>query len=302
MQCPSRYQRRSLVVACCLCFSSRSSRHPPRCGHKPLTSRSPRSPRGPHGPPTHRRKAWSSPAIRCVRARSPRRRACSAAMRCAAPQQHAGRNAQWPAGRQQSSYFGPNASRPVIRGQDGDRIRILQNGGASLDASTLSYDHAVPVDPLVTERIEVLRGPSALQYGGSAVGGVVNVIDNRIPNAPIEGLPVAAPTSAAPATGARRRAARRRQRPRGDPCRCVLARNHGHEGADLRTVEPRCRFEPQARSATRPARTDGGALGGSLFFDQGYFGASVAPTAALRHGGRGRRDDRHVLEQAHRRW
>lgn len=69
-----------------------------------------------------------------------------------------------------STYFGPNASRPVIRGQDGDRIRILQNGGSSMDASALSYDHAVPVDALVTERIEVLRGPSALQYGGSAVG------------------------------------------------------------------------------------------------------------------------------------
>ncbi|MGJ7583534.1 TonB-dependent receptor plug domain-containing protein, partial [Variovorax sp. RHLX14] len=66
-----------------------------------------------------------------------------------------------------SSYFGPNASRPIIRGQDGDRIRILQNGGGAPDASALSYDHAVPVDALVTDRIEVLRGPSALQYGGS---------------------------------------------------------------------------------------------------------------------------------------
>ncbi len=80
-----------------------------------------------------------------------------------------------------STYFGPNASRPIIRGQDGDRIRILNNGGALLDVSGLSYDHAVAADPLSTERIEVLRGPGALQYGGSAVGGVVNVIDNRIP-------------------------------------------------------------------------------------------------------------------------
>ena len=54
--------------------------------------------------------------------------------------------------------------------------------------SALSYDHAVPVDALVTERIEVLRGPSALLYGGSAVGGVVNVIDNRIPSEPIDGF------------------------------------------------------------------------------------------------------------------
>ena len=70
-----------------------------------------------------------------------------------------------------SSYFGPNASRPIIRGQEGDRIRILQNSGSSVDASGLSNDHAVPSDPVSMERIEVLRGPGALLYGGSAVGG-----------------------------------------------------------------------------------------------------------------------------------
>ncbi|MDO8280495.1 MAG: Plug domain-containing protein, partial [Burkholderiaceae bacterium] len=58
-----------------------------------------------------------------------------------------------------SSYFGPNASRPIIRGLDGDRIRVLQNSGASIDASALSFDHALPIDPLTVERIEVLRGP-----------------------------------------------------------------------------------------------------------------------------------------------
>jgi iron complex outermembrane receptor protein len=79
-----------------------------------------------------------------------------------------------------NSSFGPNVGRPVIRGMDGDRIRILQNGGANMDVSGLSNDHAVPIDPLTTERIEVLRGPATLLYGGSAVGGVVNVIDNRI--------------------------------------------------------------------------------------------------------------------------
>jgi iron complex outermembrane recepter protein len=87
-----------------------------------------------------------------------------------------------------ASYFGPIANRPVIRGQDGDRIRVLSNAGASLDASALSFDHAVPIDPLVVERIEVLRGPAALLYGGSAVGGVVNAIDNRIPSAALDGL------------------------------------------------------------------------------------------------------------------
>lgn len=87
-----------------------------------------------------------------------------------------------------STYFGPNANRPVIRGLDGDRIRILGNGGALLDASGLSYDHAVAADPISVERIEVLRGPGALLYGGSAVGGVVNLIDNRIPREPLQGV------------------------------------------------------------------------------------------------------------------
>ena len=87
-----------------------------------------------------------------------------------------------------STYFGPNASRPIIRGLDGDRIRVLNNSASSLDASALSYDHAVPLDVLSTERIEVLRGPAALQYGGSAVGGVVNVIDNRIPREAMSGV------------------------------------------------------------------------------------------------------------------
>ncbi len=87
-----------------------------------------------------------------------------------------------------STAFGPSAGRPVIRGMDGDRIRILDNGGASVDASSLSFDHASAIDPLVVERLEVLRGPAALLYGGNATGGVVNAIDNRIPRSPVQGL------------------------------------------------------------------------------------------------------------------
>lgn len=87
-----------------------------------------------------------------------------------------------------STNFGPNSSRPVIRGLDGDRVRIMNNGGASLDVSSLSADHAVAIDPLLVEQIEVVRGPAALQYGGSAIGGAVNIIDNRIPRSPINGV------------------------------------------------------------------------------------------------------------------
>jgi iron complex outermembrane receptor protein len=86
------------------------------------------------------------------------------------------------------SGFGANASRPVIRGLDGDRIRLLDNGAGLVDASNLSFDHAVAVDPLVVERIEVLRGPAALLYGGNATGGVVSVLDNRIPREAAAGL------------------------------------------------------------------------------------------------------------------
>ena len=79
-----------------------------------------------------------------------------------------------------NSSFGPNVGRPVIRGLEGERIRILQNSGANMDVSGLSFDHAVPLDPLTSERIEVLRGPATLLYSSSAVGGLVNVIDHRI--------------------------------------------------------------------------------------------------------------------------
>nr|WP_232089976.1 TonB-dependent receptor [Sphingomonas sp. HMP6] len=80
-----------------------------------------------------------------------------------------------------ATSFGPSASRPVLRGFQGERIRVLTDGIGSIDVSNTSVDHAVIIDPLLAERIEVLRGPAALLYGSSAVGGVVNVIDTRIP-------------------------------------------------------------------------------------------------------------------------
>ena len=80
-----------------------------------------------------------------------------------------------------ATSFGPNASRPVLRGFQGDRIRVLTDGIGSFDASSSSVDHAVAINPLIAERIEVLRGPAALLYGSSAIGGVVNVLDRRIP-------------------------------------------------------------------------------------------------------------------------
>ena len=80
-----------------------------------------------------------------------------------------------------ATSFGPNASRPVLRGFQGERVRVLTDGIGSFDVSNTSVDHAVVINPLTAERIEVLRGPSALLFGSGAIGGVVNVIDRRIP-------------------------------------------------------------------------------------------------------------------------
>ena len=80
-----------------------------------------------------------------------------------------------------TSGSGPNVARPVLRGLSGDRIRILTDGIGSLDVSSSSSDHAVAINPLTADSIEVLHGPAALLYGSSAIGGVVNVVDARIP-------------------------------------------------------------------------------------------------------------------------
>ncbi|QDC70465.1 TonB-dependent receptor [Candidatus Methylopumilus universalis] len=87
-----------------------------------------------------------------------------------------------------NSSFGPSVGRPMIRGMDSDRIKILQNGVNNLDASNLSFDHGVSIDPLIIEQIDVIRGPATLLYGGGAVGGVVNAIDHRIPKEKLQGI------------------------------------------------------------------------------------------------------------------
>jgi iron complex outermembrane receptor protein len=87
-----------------------------------------------------------------------------------------------------STFFGAGASRPVIRGLGGDRVLVLTDGLATLDASGLSEDHAVAIDPALADQVEVVRGPAALLYGTGASGGIVNVVTNRIhdsvPDAP----------------------------------------------------------------------------------------------------------------------
>ncbi|QTD56900.1 TonB-dependent receptor domain-containing protein [Parasphingorhabdus cellanae] len=80
-----------------------------------------------------------------------------------------------------ATSFGPGASRPVLRGLQGERVRVLTDGIGTLDVSNTSADHAVTIDPLTTDRIEIFRGPAALLFGSQAIGGAVNAIDRRIP-------------------------------------------------------------------------------------------------------------------------
>jgi iron complex outermembrane receptor protein len=88
-----------------------------------------------------------------------------------------------------SSYFGAGASRPIIRGLAGARVQMLEDGVHAMDAATVSDDHAVTVDPLAADQIEIFRGPTTLLYGSGAVGGVVNTVTTRIPmRAPDDGF------------------------------------------------------------------------------------------------------------------
>jgi len=87
-----------------------------------------------------------------------------------------------------SSYFGPVASSPIIRGLDGPRIKVLQNGLGASDASRVGPDHQVSTETSTANQIEILRGPATLLYGSGAIGGVVNVVDNRLPVTSQEGI------------------------------------------------------------------------------------------------------------------
>ncbi len=182
-----------------------------------------------------------------------------------------------------ATRFGPNASRPVIRGLDAERVKIMQNGVGVLDASSLSFDHAVGVDPLIMEQIDVVRGPAALLYGGSAMGGVVNAIDHRIPTEKLEGIIGRAETRFGGPDSTRNGAVvvdignglfaihgdvyTRKTSDFGIPDFAVSRRKSGADGM------PR---ENRGKLINSSAEGDGGALGASLTFDNGYVGLSYS--------------------------
>jgi iron complex outermembrane recepter protein len=183
-----------------------------------------------------------------------------------------------------STYFGPNASRPVIRGLDGDRIKLLQNGNALVDASSLSFDHAVAVDPLIAERIEILRGPAALLYGGNAIGGVVNVLDNRIPTAAIDqpqgrgefriGSADRERSGAVVVEAGTRQFALHAdayQRDHRDVAIPGFSRSARQRALDDPNLE-----QPSGRLPNSFNQSEGGAIGGSMIWSQGYAGLSYS--------------------------
>lgn len=181
-----------------------------------------------------------------------------------------------------ASYFGPNASRPIIRGMDGDRVRMMQNGVGALDASSLSPDHAVAIDPLIAEQIEVIRGPATVLYGAGAVGGVVNVIDHRVPKEPLNGIIGRGETRFGGADNERSGVA---VVDIGNGMFAIHADVYTRKTDDLSIPTSaqnklinagKADHLNNGKLANSAAESDGGAFGASLTFDKGHIGTSYS--------------------------
>jgi iron complex outermembrane recepter protein len=206
------------------------------------------------------------------------------------------------------SGFAPGASsRPIIRGLDVNRVGIVENGTNAGGASDLGEDHFVPIDPLATNQIEVVRGPAALRYGSTSIGGVVSATNNRIPDAlpacapsfQAYGLPAKAPLAAAatsPCVTAETRTAFSSV-DRGVESGVLLDTGGGnfafHADVYGRTTSdysipsyPYLNDQSRAVNGRQPnsaTRSDGASIGGSYFFQGGYIGASITQNDALYH-------------------
>lgn len=170
-----------------------------------------------------------------------------------------------------SSFAPGGASRPIIRGLDNARIRVQENGIGAQDVSDLSEDHAVPIDPLAAERIEIIRGPAALRFGSQAIGGVVNVTNERIPTR------LGTPGVSGMMTGGLSSVDRGidgAARVRGSSGPWAFSADvFGRNAGDYAT--------PQGRQDNSFARTFGGSFGASYFFDQGHIGAAISQFRSL---------------------
>jgi iron complex outermembrane receptor protein len=172
------------------------------------------------------------------------------------------------------STFAPGAAdRPIIRGLEGPRVQIIENGLGVHDVSALGEDHAVPVSPLTADQLEVIRGPATLRYGSSAIGGVVSVDNGRIPQfEPPGGYSADAFTGFSSV----------------DRGRSVAARiDAGHNGFVLHADGFASKSEnystPDGKQANSAARSSGAAIGLSKVFDQGYVGLSYSHFDAFYH-------------------
>ncbi|CAM3955627.1 iron complex outermembrane receptor protein [Kerstersia gyiorum] len=168
-----------------------------------------------------------------------------------------------------SDSFGNGATRPVIRGQTAPRVKVLSDGADIFDASSVSPDHIVTVDPLLARRVEVLRGPAALLYGGSAIGGVVNVVDDKIPTRiPDNGL--SGQLQLRGATGSNERAGA-----------FAVTAGEGNvalhvEGSRLRSDDYRVPGQDFSKVADSNTDSTQGSLGFSFIGDRGYLGLAYS--------------------------
>ncbi|HWK86311.1 MAG TPA: TonB-dependent receptor [Xanthobacteraceae bacterium] len=178
-----------------------------------------------------------------------------------------------------ATTFAPaGASRPVIRGLDGFRIRIQENGIGTHDVADLGEDHGVPVDPLAAQQVEVLPGPSTLRWGSQAIGGVVSVSNNRIPDhVPASGFSMETKGAVSSAD-------------RGYEASTLLDLGSlnaaGYGGAIHADIYKRYGGDyaiPNGRQANSGVNSQGESLGASAIGPQGYFGFNVAHFASVYH-------------------
>jgi iron complex outermembrane recepter protein len=207
------------------------------------------------------------------------------------------------------SSFAPGASsRPIIRGLDVNRVGIYENGMGGGGASDLGEDHFVPIDPLVSNQIEVIRGPASLRYGSQSIGGIVSATNNRIPDAlplcpaaPFQtyGLPAKAPLASVQSpscvTVETRSAVTSVDRgvegavllDAGGGNFALHADGYGRTGGDYNIPSYPYLFDPtkpfNGRQPNSAAQMDGGSIGGSYIFYGGFIGAAITQNDALYH-------------------
>jgi iron complex outermembrane receptor protein len=162
-----------------------------------------------------------------------------------------------------SRSFGPAPARPVIRGLDGDRVLILQDGQRVGDLSSQSGDHGVPINPASAQKIEVVRGPATLLYGANAIGGLVNVITDEIPREKEEG---ASGNVTVDLGSSAREAAVAGDMHMGNGVFALHVGGSGRRSDDVRT--------PEGRIGNTQSRSGMANVGLSWTGEQGYFGGS----------------------------